>query len=95
MDKTDCQGSSQPSTGEVREPAASPDNDDIDSLRAQLEKSEARAKKLEARLSDSGRKPHGTRDSKDSDPERPPAPNKTDKPKSPAPSASTDAHASD
>jgi hypothetical protein len=48
-------------------PAASPDDDDIDSLRTQLEKSEARAKKLEARLCDANRKPHGPRDSKDTD----------------------------
>jgi hypothetical protein len=76
-------------------PASATDNDDINSIRAQLEKSEACVKKLEASLSDSGRKPHGTRDSKDSDPERPPAPKKTNKPKSPAPPASTDTHASD
>jgi hypothetical protein len=73
--------------------AASPDDDDIDSLRAQLEKSEARATKLEARLSDANRKPHGPRASKDAD-SRPLAPKKADKPKSPAPPASTDADAS-
>jgi hypothetical protein len=56
-------------------PATSPDDDDIC---VQLEKSEACAKKLEVSLSDSGRKSHGTRDSKDSDPERPPTPKKTE-----------------
>jgi len=76
-------------------PSASPDDDDIDSLRTQLEKSETSSKNLEARLSDANRKPHGPRDSKDSDPEQPQAPKKTDKPKSPAQPASTDAHASD
>jgi hypothetical protein len=74
-------------------PAASPDDDDIDSFRAQLEKSEAHAKKLEARLSDVNRKAHGQRDSKDTD-SRPRAPKKADKPKSPAPLASTEADAS-
>ena len=71
-----------------------PDDDDIDSLHTQLEKSESIDKKLDASLSDANSKPHGPRDSKDSHPERPPAPKKTYKPKSPAPPASTDTHAS-
>jgi hypothetical protein len=74
-------------------PAASPDDDDIDSLRAQLEKSEAHAKKLEARLSDANRKAPGSRDSKDTA-SGPRAPKKADKPKSPAPLASTESDAS-
>jgi hypothetical protein len=63
-------------------PAALPDDGDTNSLHTQLEKSEAHAKKLEARLADSGRKNPGSRDPKVSDPERPPDPKKTDKPKS-------------
>jgi hypothetical protein len=74
-------------------PAGSTDDDDIDSLRVQLEKSEAHAKKLEARLSDTNHKAHGPRDSKDTD-SRPRVPKKADKPKSPAPLASTEADAS-
>ena len=73
-------------------PAALPDDDDIDSLRTQLEKSEAHAKKLADRLSDANRKAQGPRDPKDTDRSR--APKKADKPKSPAPLASADADAS-
>jgi hypothetical protein len=69
------------------------EHDDIDSLRAQLEKSEAHAKKLEARLSDANRKAPGSRDSKDKA-SGPRAPKKADKPKSPAPLASTESDAS-
>ena len=76
-------------------PAASPDDDDTDSLRAQLEKAETRAKTLHDRLVATGRKHHGPKDSKDSDTDRPPAPKKTDKPKSSAQPPSTDANASD
>ena len=79
--------------GEVREARRVADDDDLDSLRAQLEKSEAHAKKLEARLSNANRKAHGPRDAKDVD-SRPGAPKKADKPKSPAPLASADADAS-
>jgi hypothetical protein len=74
-------------------PAALPDDDDIDSLRTQLEKSEAHAKKLADRLSDANRKAQGPRDPKDTD-SRSRAPKKADKPKSPAPLASSDADAS-
>jgi hypothetical protein len=74
-------------------PAASPDDDDLDSLRAQLEKSEAHAKKLADRLSEAHRKAPGSRDSKDTD-SRTRAPKKADKPKPPAPLASTEADAS-
>jgi hypothetical protein len=74
-------------------PAALPDDDDINSLRAQLEKSEAHAKKLADRLSDANCKAQGPRDPKDTD-SRSRAPKKADKPKSPAPLASTDADAS-
>jgi hypothetical protein len=74
-------------------PAALPDDDDIDSLRTQLEKSEAHAKKLADRLSDANRKAQGPRDPKDPD-SRSRAPKKADKPKSPAPLASADADAS-
>jgi hypothetical protein len=94
MDK-DVKALHDPSPEKSGKPANLPGDDDIDSLRAQLEKSEARAKKLEVRLSESGRKSHGTWDSKDSDPERPPDPKKTDNPKSPARPVSTDAPASD
>jgi hypothetical protein len=55
-------------------PAASPDDDDTDSLRAQLEKAEARAKQLHDRLAATGRKHHGPKDSKDSEPDCPLAP---------------------
>ena len=82
-----------PPQAKCGKPADPPDNDDTDLLHTQLEKSEAHEKKLEASLADSGRKNPCSRDSKDSDPERPPDPKKTDKPKSPAQSASTDAHA--
>jgi hypothetical protein len=74
-------------------PAALPDDDDIDSLRTQLEKSEAHAKKLADRLSEANRKAQGPRDPKDPD-SRSRAPKKADKPKSPAPLASADADAS-
>jgi hypothetical protein len=74
-------------------PAALPDDDDIDSLRAQLEKSEAHAKKLADRLSDANRKAQGPRDPKDTD-SRSRVPKKADKPKSSAPLASSDADAS-
>ena len=74
-------------------PAASSDDDDIDSLRAQLKKAEARAKTLQDKLVDAGRKHHGSKDPKNSDTERPPAPKKNDKTKSPAQPASTDADA--
>jgi hypothetical protein len=76
--------------------AASPDDDDIDSLRAQLVKSEAQVKKLADRLSDANRKAHGPRDSKDTD-SRSRAPKKADKPKSvnlPSPLESAEADAS-
>ena len=46
-------------------PAGSTDDDDIDSLRVQLEKSEAHAKKLADRLSEANRKAQGPRDLKD------------------------------
>jgi len=45
--------------------AASSDEDDIDSLRAQLSQSEAQVKKLSDKLSDATRKAQGPRDSKD------------------------------
>jgi hypothetical protein len=58
-------------------PAASPDDDDIEALGAQLEKSEARAKKLADRLSEAHRKVPDSRDSKDTD-SRTRAPKKAD-----------------
>jgi hypothetical protein len=81
-------------------PAASSDDDDIDSLLSQLAKAEARNKALAERLDDEGRKYHCHKDlknsdSKHSDSERPPAPKKTDKTKPAAQTASTVAGASD
>ena len=75
-------------------PAASSDDDDIDSLHAQLEKAESRAKTLQDKLVDAGRKHHSSKDPKNSDTERPPAPKKNDKTKSSSQPASTDADAS-
>jgi hypothetical protein len=88
-----------PPTAKPAKPAASSDDDDIDSLRSQLAKAEARNKALAERLADEGRKHHGhkdlkTSDSKHSDSERPPAPKKTDKTKPAAQPASTVADAS-
>jgi len=54
---------------------------------------EARAKTLQDKLVDAGRKHHSSKDPKNSDTERPPAPKKNDKTKSPAQPASTDADA--
>jgi len=70
----------------LAKPAASSDDDDIDSLRSQLAKAEARNKTLAERLAYEGRKHHGHKDlknsdSKHSDSERPLDPKKTDKPK--------------
>ena len=88
-----------PPTAKPAKPAASSDDDDIDSLRSQLAKAEARNKALAERLADEGRKHHGHKDlknsdSKHSDSERPPAPKKTDKTKPAAQPASTVADAS-
>ena len=88
-----------PPTAKPAKPAASSDDDDIDSLRSQLAKAEARNKALAERPADEGRKHHGHKDlknsdSKHSDSERPPAPKKTDKTKPAAQPASTVADAS-
>ena len=83
-----------PAAAQTGKSSSVPDNDQLDSLRAQLEKAEASAKKFEVRLTDSGRNQYSDKDSKDSDSERPLAPKKDDKPKASAKRASADADAS-
>jgi hypothetical protein len=87
-----------PPTAKSAKPAASSDDDDIDSLLSQLAKAESRNKALSERLADEGRKHHGHKDlknsdSKHSDSDRPPVPKKIDKTKPAAQPASTAADA--
>ena len=60
-----------PPPAKSAKPAASPDDDDTNSLRAQLEKAETRAKTLHDCLVNAGRKPHCPKDPKNSDTPRP------------------------
>ena len=94
MDKAVKDLHNQPPAAKTGKASSVPDDEQLDSLRAQLEKAEAHAKKLEDKLAATGRQQHCVKASKDSDTERPFTPKKTDNPKAPAQSPSLDSVAS-